>query len=291
MTPLARDLAARGFAAWNIEYRRVGQEGGGWPGTLEDVAAAADAVPGLDGVDPSRVVTVGHSAGGHLALWLAARHRIAAGAPGAEPRLRPFAPSRRPASRSRRVGPRRVSAGVRARRCSAASRTRSQSAMPPPPRLRCCRSAFRSCSSTGRGTTSCRRSRAAPTQRSESGGRRGRSRRASQSRPLRRHRGDGSRRLELPSLAARAFLLSQATSRVALRRKAGNVMGRQAERLALLDREADPADGLHLDGPTTECPGRRRVSAAGVVGFDDGSSHATSHLTCRRARGASLCNC
>jgi acetyl esterase/lipase len=91
MTPLARDLASRGFAAWNIEYRRVGQEGGGWPGTLEDVAAAADAVPGLAAVDPARAVTIGHSAGGHLALWLAARHRLGAGAPGAAPRLRPVA--------------------------------------------------------------------------------------------------------------------------------------------------------------------------------------------------------
>ncbi len=64
MTPLARDLAAQGIAAWNIEYRRVGQEGGGWPGTLEDVAAAADAVVGLEAVDAGRVATVGHSAGG-----------------------------------------------------------------------------------------------------------------------------------------------------------------------------------------------------------------------------------
>jgi len=89
MTPLARDLAGRGFAVWNIEYRRVGQEGGGWPGTLEDVAAAADAAAGLDRVDPARVFTVGHSAGGHLALWLAARHRIPGGAPGAAPRVHP----------------------------------------------------------------------------------------------------------------------------------------------------------------------------------------------------------
>lgn len=89
MTPLARDLAARGIAAWNVEYRRVGQEGGGWPGTLEDAAAAADALAGLDGVDAARVVAVGHSAGGHLALWLAARHRLAAGQPGAGPRVRP----------------------------------------------------------------------------------------------------------------------------------------------------------------------------------------------------------
>ena len=89
MTPLARDLAARGFAAWNVEYRRVGQDGGGWPGTLEDAAAAVDALAALDGVDGARIVTAGHSAGGHLALWLAARHRIAAGQPGAGPRVRP----------------------------------------------------------------------------------------------------------------------------------------------------------------------------------------------------------
>ena len=91
MTPLACDLAARGFAAWNIEYRRVGQEGGGWPGTFEDVAAAADAVAGLEDVDATRVVSIGHSAGGHLAVWLAARHRLPAGAPGAGPGVRPRA--------------------------------------------------------------------------------------------------------------------------------------------------------------------------------------------------------
>ena len=91
MTPLAIDLAARGIAAWNVEYRRVGQEGGGWPGTLEDVAAAADRLAELDEVDPSRVVTCGHSAGGHLALWLAGRGRIAGGLPGADPKVRPIA--------------------------------------------------------------------------------------------------------------------------------------------------------------------------------------------------------
>ncbi len=89
MTPLARNLAARGFAAWNIEYRRVGQEGGGWPGTLEDVAAAMDATADLDAVDVTRIVTMGHSAGGHLALWLAGRRRIRAGLPGADPRIVP----------------------------------------------------------------------------------------------------------------------------------------------------------------------------------------------------------
>ena len=89
MTPLAVDLAARGIAAWNVEYRRVGQEGGGWPGTFEDVAAATDHLATVDGVDAALVATCGHSAGGHLALWLAARHRLAGGAPGSEPQVRP----------------------------------------------------------------------------------------------------------------------------------------------------------------------------------------------------------
>ena len=78
MTPLAHDLAARGLAAWNIEYRRVGQEGGGWPGTLDDAAAALEHVSRLEEVDATRVVTAGHSAGGHLALWLAGRRRVRA---------------------------------------------------------------------------------------------------------------------------------------------------------------------------------------------------------------------
>ena len=89
MTLLAHDLAARGFAVWNIEYRRVGQEGGGWPGTFEDVAAAVDSLTEMEGADASRVVTIGHSAGGHLAVWLAARHRLPPGSPGSQPRVRP----------------------------------------------------------------------------------------------------------------------------------------------------------------------------------------------------------
>lgn len=88
-TPLARDLAERGYAAWNVEYRRVGQEGGGWPGTLEDVAAALDALADVPEVDTARVVAVGHSAGGHLALWLAARPRLPEGTLGSSPRVRP----------------------------------------------------------------------------------------------------------------------------------------------------------------------------------------------------------
>ena len=72
MHPLVDDLVERGWAAWNIEYRRLGS-GGGVPETLDDVAAAIDALADLDGVDLSRVVTIGHSAGGHLAAWAATR--------------------------------------------------------------------------------------------------------------------------------------------------------------------------------------------------------------------------
>jgi len=75
-------LAQVGLATWNIEYRRLGNPGGGWPGTFEDVASAADALRGLAGqypLDLSRTLALGHSAGGQLALWLAARPRLASG--------------------------------------------------------------------------------------------------------------------------------------------------------------------------------------------------------------------
>lgn len=88
MDPLVPSLLAEGHLVVNLEYRRVGGAGG-WPTTLTDVAAGLDALDRLAGVDPARVVTVGHSAGGHLALWLAARHRLPAGAPGADPVVRP----------------------------------------------------------------------------------------------------------------------------------------------------------------------------------------------------------
>lgn len=81
--PLAADLVARGHTCWNIEYRRVGA-GGGWPATLHDVAAAIDHLHDLD-VDTDHVVAVGHSAGGHLAVWAAGRAGLPAGAPGAAP--------------------------------------------------------------------------------------------------------------------------------------------------------------------------------------------------------------
>lgn len=89
-TPLAEDLAGRGYAAWNLEYRRVGN-GGGWPATLQDVAAGidllADLVAGGSPLDLSRVATLGHSAGGHLAVWAAARPGLPADAPGADPKV------------------------------------------------------------------------------------------------------------------------------------------------------------------------------------------------------------
>lgn len=84
MNGLGEDMAARGFAAWNIEYRRVGNAGGGWPGTFLDVARAADYLREISEsyeLDRSRVVPIGHSAGGHLAFWLATRSRIPAESP------------------------------------------------------------------------------------------------------------------------------------------------------------------------------------------------------------------
>ena len=71
---LCAALAAAGLATWNVEYRRVGDPGGGWPGTFHDVARAARhlfAIAPRHRIDPDRVVVLGHSAGGQLAMWLA----------------------------------------------------------------------------------------------------------------------------------------------------------------------------------------------------------------------------
>lgn len=79
MHALAADLCERGYAVWNLEYRRVGVSGGGWPGTFTDIAAGIDVLPDLARryrLDPHRVTVIGHSAGGHLALWAAARRRL-----------------------------------------------------------------------------------------------------------------------------------------------------------------------------------------------------------------------
>lgn len=91
--PTAVGLAERGYATWNIEYRRTGPGGdGGWPRTFDDVAAAIDHVAALaeeHPLDLDRVVVAGHSAGGHLALWAAGRPDLPAGAPGASPKVVP----------------------------------------------------------------------------------------------------------------------------------------------------------------------------------------------------------
>src|SRR6476619_1010606 len=88
--PLAKDLAAHGVAAWNLEYRRAGN-GGGWPNTFADVLAGIDKLRDIGaehnlGLD--RVVALGHSAGGHLAVWAAGRSRLGQlGAPDADRQL------------------------------------------------------------------------------------------------------------------------------------------------------------------------------------------------------------
>ena len=84
MRGLAAALTAEGYATWSLEYRRLGDPGGGWPGTLEDVGRGADhlrEVARAHPLDLDRVVALGHSAGGQLALWLAARPRLAELAP------------------------------------------------------------------------------------------------------------------------------------------------------------------------------------------------------------------
>jgi len=72
-------LADAGYAVWSLEYRRLGDAGGGWPGTFQDLGAGADHLRTLAAqyrLDLGRVVAIGHSAGGNSALWLAARQRI-----------------------------------------------------------------------------------------------------------------------------------------------------------------------------------------------------------------------
>ncbi|GGY40132.1 alpha/beta hydrolase family protein [Parvularcula lutaonensis] len=79
MNYAAEDLRQRGMAVWNIEYRGVDEEGGGYPGTFSDVAEAVDAlrnVPAEWSLDTSRVAGFGHSAGGHLVAWASARPNL-----------------------------------------------------------------------------------------------------------------------------------------------------------------------------------------------------------------------
>jgi acetyl esterase/lipase len=73
---LCAAVTEAGFATWSLEYRRVGQPGGGWPGTMEDVRSGAlhlQRIARAHGLDLTHIVIVGHSAGGQLALWLAAQ--------------------------------------------------------------------------------------------------------------------------------------------------------------------------------------------------------------------------
>lgn len=92
MDDLAHDLSDRGVAVWNIEYRRIGDPGGGWPGTFDDVAAAVDHLTTIadeERLDLANVTVIGHSAGGHLALWAGGRQRLQRGEPGASPAVVP----------------------------------------------------------------------------------------------------------------------------------------------------------------------------------------------------------
>jgi acetyl esterase/lipase len=94
MEDLAKDLARVGYASWNIDYRRVGERGGGWPGTEADVALGIDKLVSLapeKKLDLKRVAFMGHSAGGQLALWAAARSKFPAGTTGSSPLVTPRA--------------------------------------------------------------------------------------------------------------------------------------------------------------------------------------------------------
>ena len=83
MGQLARAIANRGAAVWSLEYRRLGN-GGGWPHTFLDVATGTDLLRDLGdkhNLDLTKIVAVGHSAGGHLALWAAGRGLVSAESP------------------------------------------------------------------------------------------------------------------------------------------------------------------------------------------------------------------
>ncbi|MFN0102836.1 MAG: alpha/beta hydrolase family protein [Bryobacteraceae bacterium] len=78
LRPMTAALAAAGIATWNVEYRRIGNPGGGWPGSLDDIRAAAAHLLKLSrthNLDLERAVVAGHSSGGHLALWIAAESK------------------------------------------------------------------------------------------------------------------------------------------------------------------------------------------------------------------------
>ena len=82
MDHFCHELTKAGIATWNLEYRRVDSPGGGWPGTFNDIGSGVDYIRALTekyDLDLNRVVLIGHSSGGHLALWAGARHRVAKG--------------------------------------------------------------------------------------------------------------------------------------------------------------------------------------------------------------------
>jgi acetyl esterase/lipase len=79
LRPIAAALTKAGIASWNMEYRRLGNEGGGWPGTFLDISRATELLRELAPryhLDLTHAVAIGHSSGGQLALWLAARGKL-----------------------------------------------------------------------------------------------------------------------------------------------------------------------------------------------------------------------
>ena len=93
MAYISEDLRQRGYAVWSIEYRRIGHEGGAYPGTFLDTAAAIDKLRDIAPkykLDLKKLVTIGHSAGGHLATWAAARPRLPKQSPLATPNPLPI---------------------------------------------------------------------------------------------------------------------------------------------------------------------------------------------------------
>jgi acetyl esterase/lipase len=93
LAPVADALKKEGIASWNVEYRRIGQRGGGYPGTYLDIGKAVDKVRDVAGkyhLDLSHVVLLGHSAGGHLAMWAVARPRLPRSSPLYMPRPLPI---------------------------------------------------------------------------------------------------------------------------------------------------------------------------------------------------------